>query len=54
MCGGGGVCVWGAWGVCSLANYSIAHEAIQSNQAFDFLDFVCSLFPKEILSDFYY
>ena len=37
------------WGVCSLANYSVAYEATQSNRVSDFRDFVCSLFPKAIL-----
>ena len=39
---------------CSLANYSVAYEEIQSNQVSDFRDFVCSLFPKAILFDFYF
>ena len=34
-------------GVCSLANYSVAYEETQSNEALDFRDFVC-LFPKAI------
>ena len=34
-------------GVCSLANCSAAHEETQSNQVSDFLDFVCSLFPRQ-------
>ena len=40
-------------GVCSLANYSVAYEETQSNRVSDFRDFVCSLFPKAILLDFY-
>ena len=40
-------------GVCSLANYSVAYEDTQSNRVTDFHDFVCSLFPKAILFDFY-
>ena len=40
-------------GVCSLANYSIAYEKTQSNRVSDFRDFVCSMFPKAILFDFY-
>ena len=40
-------------GVCSLANYSVAYEESQSNRVSDFRDFVCSLFPKAILSYFY-
>ena len=41
-------------GVCSLANYSVAYEETQSNRVSDFSDFVCSLFPKAILFDFYF
>ena len=37
----------------SLANYSVAYEKTQSNRISDFQDFVCSLFPKAILFDFY-
>ena len=33
-------------GVCSLANYSVAHEETQSNRVSDFRDFDCSLFAK--------
>ena len=40
-------------GVCSLVNYSVAYEETQSNQVSEFRDFVCSLFPKAILFDFY-
>ena len=40
-------------GVCSLANYSVAYEETQSNRISDFRDFVCSLFPKAIMFDFY-
>ena len=40
--------------VCSLANYSVAYEETQSNRVSDFRDFVCSLFPKAILFDFYF
>ena len=47
--GGGG----GGGGICSLANYSLAYEETQSNRVSDFCDFVCSLFPKAILFDFY-
>ena len=57
---GAGLCgVWGLplklalGGVCSLANYSGAYEESQSNRVSDFSDFVCSLFPKAILFDFY-
>ena len=39
-------------GVCSLANYKVAHEETQSNRVSDFRDFVCSLFPKAIVFDF--
>ena len=38
-------------GVCSLANYSVAYE--ETNRVSDFRDFVCSLFQKAILLDFY-
>ena len=48
--GGGGVEVGS---ICSLANYSVVGEETQSNRVSDFRDFVCSLFPKAILSDFY-
>ena len=41
-------------GICNLANYSVAYEETQSNRVSDFHDFVCSLFPKTILFDFYY
>ena len=41
-------------GICSLANYTIAYEETQSNRVSDFRDFVCSLFPKAILFDFYF
>ena len=41
-------------GVCSLTNYSVANEEAQSNRASGFRDFVCSLFPKAILFDFYF
>ena len=40
--------------VCSPANYSVAYEETQPNRVSDFRDFVCSLFPKAILFDFYY
>ena len=40
-------------GICSLANYNVAYEKTQSHQISDFRDFVCSLFPKAILFDFY-
>ena len=36
------------------ANHSVAHEEAQSNRVSDFLDFVCSLFPKATLFDFYF
>ena len=39
--------------IYSLANYSVAYEETQSNRVSDFRDFVCSLFPKAILFDFY-
>ena len=39
-------------GVCSLTNYSVAYEEIQSNRVSDFRDFVCSFFPKAILFTF--
>ena len=32
---------------------SVAYEKTQSNRVSDFRDFVCSLFPKVILFDFY-
>ena len=48
--GGGG----GARGVCSLVNYSVAYEETQSNRVSNFRDFVCSLFPREILFDSYF
>ena len=32
---------------------SVANEETQSNRVSDFRDFVCSLFPKAILFDFY-
>ena len=35
-----------ALGVCSLANYNVKYEEIQSNRVSDFRDFVCSTFPK--------
>ena len=41
-------------GCLSLANYSVAYEETQSNRVSDFRDFVCSLFPKAILCDFYW
>ena len=41
-------------GVCSHANYSVAYEETQSNRVSDFRDFLCSLFPKAILFDFYF
>ena len=41
-------------GVCSLANYTVAYEVTQSNRVSDFRDFVCSMFPKAILYDFYF
>ena len=47
VCGGGGC-------VCSLANYSVAYEEIQSNGVSYLIDFVCPLFPKAILFDFYF
>ena len=40
--------------VCSLANYSVAYEETQSNRVSEFRDFVCSLFPKASLFDFYF
>ena len=40
-------------GICNLANYSVAYEKIESNRVSDFRDFVCPLFPKAILSNFY-
>ena len=40
-------------GVYSLANSSVVYEETQSNRVSDFRDFVCSLFPKAILFDFY-
>ena len=40
-------------GVCSLANYSFEYEETQSNRVSDFRNFVCSLFLKAILLDFY-
>ena len=39
--------------VCSLANYSVAYKEVQSNRVSDSRDLTCSLFPKEILFDFY-
>ena len=40
--------------VRSLANYiCVAYEETQSNRVSDFRDFVCSLFPKANLFDFY-
>ena len=36
--------------VCSLAIYRVAYEETQSKQVSAFRDFVCSLFPKAILS----
>ena len=41
-------------GVCSLANYSVAHEETKSNRLSNFCDFVCSLFPKVIFFYFYF
>ena len=38
----------------SLANYSVALEEAKSNRVSDFPDFVCFLFPKAILFDFYF
>ena len=32
---------------------TVLHMKTQSNRVSDFRDFVCSLFPKAILSDFY-
>ena len=43
-----------ARGCISLANYSITYEETQSNRVSDFRDFVCSLFLKAILFDFYF
>ena len=40
-------------GICSLADYSVAYKETQSNRVSDFRDFVCSLFSKAILFDFY-
>ena len=40
--------------VCRLANYSVAYEETQSNRVSYFRDFVCFLFPKAILFDFYF
>ena len=40
-------------GLCSLGIYSVTYDENQSNRASDFRDFVCSLFPKAILFDFY-
>ena len=37
----------------SYANYSVAYKETQSNRISDFRDFVCSLFPKAILFNFY-
>ena len=50
--GGGGVGEGGR-AVCSLTNYSVAYEETQSNRVSDFRNFVCSLFPKATLFDFY-
>ena len=47
---GRGVGVGG--GVCSLSNYSVTYKETQSNEVFDFRDFVCSLFPKETFLNF--
>ena len=33
--------------------YSFTYEETQSNRVSNFRDFVCSLFPKAILFDFY-
>ena len=41
-------------GVWSLANYSVAYEPTQTNPVSDFSNFMCSLFPKAILFDFYF
>ena len=35
------------------ANYSVEYEETQSNQVFDFRNFVCSMFSKAVLFDFY-
>ena len=40
--------------VCSLANYSAAHEETHSSRVFDFRNIVCSLFPKAIPFYFYF
>ena len=37
-----------------FANYSVAYDETQSNRVFDFRYFVCSLFPKAILYNFYF
>ena len=37
----------GGGGVCSLANYNVAHGETQLNRVSDFRVFVCSLFPKQ-------
>ena len=47
------VCGWGGGGGGGRGDYSVAYEATQSNRVSDFRDFVCSLFPKAILFDFY-
>ena len=40
-------------GLHIFIDYSVAYEGTQSNRVSDFRDFVCSLFPKAILFDFY-
>ena len=57
------VCVWGGGGGggeggsvvrgCSPTNYGVTYEETQSNRVSDFRDFVCPLFPKAIIFDFY-
>ena len=41
-------------GVCSLTNYGVTYENTKSSRASDYRDFVCSLFPKAVLFDFYF
>ena len=36
------------------ASHSVAYEETQSKRVSDFRDFVCILFPKTILFDFYF
>ena len=55
--GGGGGRWWGGQGPgsgeYSLTNYSVAYEETQSNRVSDFRGFMCYLFLKAILLDFY-